>query len=57
MQVQVLFTCNDELRKALNFFHGKSGLASRSEMKSWFYQYGHSRDIELLGKFRENGKS
>jgi len=54
MHVRVLFTCNDELRKALNHYYGRTGLASMKEMKSWFYQYGHSRDIELLGKLREN---
>lgn len=48
MRVNVLFIASDQLRRAINFSYGKSGKATRQEVKSWLWRYGHSRDDEIL---------
>ena len=48
MRVQILFSVSDQLRRAINHHFGKAGHASRQEVKSWLWQYGHSRDEELM---------
>ena len=44
----VRFVVSDRLRRAINFHYGKPGKASRKEVKSWLWRYGHSRDDEIL---------
>ncbi len=44
----VRFVVSDRLRRAINFHYGKPGKASRREVKSWLWQYWHSRDDEIL---------
>jgi len=51
MKIQVPFSYNDELRKAINHYQERPGMATRQEMRSWFYKYGISRDIELLSYY------
>tara|TARA_R100000742_G_C4170374_1_gene8862 strand:+ start:160 stop:438 length:279 start_codon:yes stop_codon:yes gene_type:complete len=48
VRLHILFAVSDKLRKAINHHHGKSGQATRQEVKSWLWQYGHSRDDEIL---------
>lgn len=48
MRMQILFAVSDQLRRAINFHHGRPGKASRQEVKSWLWQHGHSKDDELL---------
>jgi len=44
----VRFVVSDRFRRAINFHYGKPGKASRKEVKGWLWQYGHSRDDEIL---------
>jgi len=50
VKLHILFAVSDKLRKAINHHHGKSGQATRQEVKSWLWQYGHSRDDEILAE-------
>ena len=48
MKLHILFSVSDRLRRAINFHHGKSGQATRQEVRGWLWQHGHSKDEELL---------
>ena len=54
MKLHILFAVSDKLRRAINHYHGKSGQATRQEVKSWLWQYGHSRDDEILAALYVN---
>ena len=56
MKIQVPFNYNDELRKALNYYQERPGMATRQEMRSCLYKYGISRDVELLSYYRGTTK-
>lgn len=53
MRVQITFVVSDKLRRAINHHHGRSGQATRQEVKSWLWRYGHSRDDELFAALYE----
>ena len=53
LRVQILFAVSDKLRRAINYHYGKAGQATRQETKSWLWQYGHSRDEEILAALYE----
>ncbi len=52
MKVRIAYTvdADDELRRAINLWHGVPGLATRAEVARWFERYGHSMadDLSLL---------
>ena len=54
MKLHILFAVSDKLRRAINHYHGKSGQATRQEVKSWLWQYGHSRDDEILAALHDH---
>ena len=54
MKLHILFAVSDKLRRAINYHHGKSGQATRQEVKSWLWQHGHSRDDEILAALYEH---
>jgi hypothetical protein len=54
VKLHILFAVSDKLRRAINHHHGKSGQATRQEVKSWLWQYGHSRDDEILAALYED---
>ena len=58
MKIQVPFNYNDELRKAMNYYLEKARIAWTygQEMRSWFYKYGISRDVEILSYYRGTTK-
>jgi hypothetical protein len=39
---------DDEFRRAIRHFYGERGLATRSEVKAWFEEYGHTQDMDLV---------
>ena len=53
MKLHILFAVSDKLRRAINHHHGRSGQATRQEVKSWLWQHGHSRDEEILAALYE----
>jgi hypothetical protein len=50
MRVRVSFTVDatDELRRAISRYYGRTGLASRDEVRQWYVQHGESKDADLL---------
>lgn len=38
----------DEVRRAINVYFGKPGLASRQDVQTWYRTYGSSMDDELM---------
>tara|TARA_Y100000361_G_scaffold20522_1_gene15971 strand:- start:915 stop:1205 length:291 start_codon:yes stop_codon:yes gene_type:complete len=54
VKLHILFAVSDKLRRAINYHHGKSGQATRQEVKSWLWQHGHSRDDEILAALYEH---
>jgi hypothetical protein len=54
VKLHILFAVSDKLRRAINHHHGKSGQATRQEVKSWLWQHGHSRDDEILAALYEH---
>jgi len=49
VKVSVTYTTevSDEEARAMNAYNGKSGRASREEIKEWFKTYGRSKTAEL----------
>ncbi len=50
MRVKITYTVEvpDRIRRAINDYYGKPGLASRDEVRSWYEMYGKSMDDELM---------
>lgn len=55
MKVRVSYTVtvNDDYRRAIREFYGKSGLATRGEVRRWFEEYGCSEDDNLAAAYSE----
>ena len=49
MKVRVTFTVevSDDIRREINAWYGKPGLASRKEVQRWYEAYGTSADNDL----------
>lgn len=50
MKVKIEYTeeVTDEYRRAINHYHGKPGLASRQEVKDWFWLHGQSMNDDIM---------
>ena len=49
MKIRVTYTVNvtDDYRRAIAKYHGKPGLASRTDVQLWLYLHGISMDDDL----------
>lgn len=49
MRVRVAYTeeVSDDMRRAINLYYGKSGLATRADVVAWFRAYGESENENL----------
>ena len=49
MRVRVSYVVNisDDIRRQINDWYGRPGLASRDEVKAWYKANGHSMDDDL----------
>lgn len=58
MKVRVEYTVevDDDYRRAVREFFGRKGLATRQELKEWFWLNGRSLDEDLMSvvKYDEN---
>jgi hypothetical protein len=50
MKVRIDYTeeVPDRFRRAINFYHGQDGLATRQEVRDWFKEYGRSMDDDII---------
>lgn len=39
---------DDKLRRAIRYYYGKPGLATREEVRMWREQYGTSVDLDAI---------
>ena len=53
MKVRVSYTAevSDEYRRAIRRYHGQTGMATRQEVKDWFWAHGEQMDDELMGTY------
>lgn len=53
MRVRVAYTMDvsDDYRRAIRAYYGRTGLASRDEIKAWAEQYGASMDDDLMSVY------
>lgn len=51
VEIRYTFEANEYMRKALAYFHGREGLATRDEIKSWMQQNGEMSIDDLLGDY------
>lgn len=58
MKVRIEYTVDvdEEFRKALRHYKGKTGLATRGEIKIHFIDYGHLQDDDIISTYREHEK-
>jgi hypothetical protein len=56
MRVRISYTIDvsDELRRAINEYHGDPGLATREAVKEWYRLRGASMDDDLLYDMSDN---
>lgn len=49
MKVRVTYTeeVDDDFRRAINVYYGKEGLATREDVKRWFWLHGQSMNDDL----------
>jgi len=49
MKVKISYTVDvdDDIRRAINDWYGREGLASREEVQRWYEANGHSMDMDL----------
>jgi hypothetical protein len=49
MKVKVAYTvdADDSLRRAINAWYGRPGMATREQVQSWYEANGHSMDHDL----------
>lgn len=50
MKVRVAYTieASDDYRRAINLHYGKSGLATRAEVRRWLRDHGSAEDDSLM---------
>lgn len=53
VKVSVTFECDDDLRQAVRRHYGDTGLATHSEMKQHFRDYGNSATDDFLSEAEE----
>lgn len=46
--VRYTVTVSDDYRRAINAFYGRSGLATRADVKRWLERFGSSEDDNLM---------
>lgn len=49
MRVHISYTVDvdDDFRREINAFYGRDGIATREDIKNWFYMYGQSMNDDL----------
>jgi hypothetical protein len=47
VRVSYAVEVGDEYRRAINRYYGKPGLATRDDVKKWFWAHGQSMDDDL----------
>jgi hypothetical protein len=55
VKVRIEFTVDvdDHVRRRINEFYGREGLATRQEVKDWYRDYGRSMDLDLSAEWNE----
>lgn len=53
MKVRISYTVevDDEFRKALRAYRGKSGMATRDEIKIWYEERGDSDNDDMMWEY------
>jgi len=51
MKIRITFECDDELRRAVNSYYGRPGLADYKEMRRYFYSYGDSVNADFISEY------
>lgn len=56
MKVKIEYTeeVSDEYRRALNFRYGKTGLATREDLKQHFQIYGNTIDDDIMQEYNNH---
>jgi hypothetical protein len=49
VRVSYVVDVSDEMRRAINLSYDKPGLASREEIKAWYWLHGMSMEDDLMG--------
>lgn len=47
VKVEFVVDVSDDIRRAINVWYGRPGLASRAEIKRWYESNGRSMDEDL----------
>ena len=53
MKIRITFDCDESLRRAVAWYYGNEGLASREEMTGWFHSHGISLNDDALGEYQD----
>tara|TARA_R100001509_G_scaffold92221_1_gene53286 strand:- start:107 stop:328 length:222 start_codon:yes stop_codon:yes gene_type:complete len=53
IKVRVDFEYDAKLARAVNNFYGRAGRATDAEMRSWFYTYGTSANMDIVEELAE----
>jgi hypothetical protein len=61
VRVRIAYTedVTDEFRRAINAYHGEPGLASRQQVREWFWLHGQAMNDDImydLGADEEGGQ-
>lgn len=54
MKVQITFEADDELRRAVNHYYGKPGLATHKTLVEWFRKYGESVNEDAVSEMNDS---
>lgn len=47
VRISYIVDADDDLRRAVNQWYGRPGLANRDEVKNWYENNGRSMDLDL----------
>jgi hypothetical protein len=47
VKISYVVDISDDIRRAINAWYGRPGLASRDDIKRWYEANGHSMDDDL----------
>lgn len=58
MRVRVAYSIDvdDGMRREINAFYGKPGLANRQEVRDWYRAYGESMNDDLIWSAQERAE-
>lgn len=52
--VEYVVNVDDQFRRAIRRYYGKTGLATRAEVQEWFKSYGESMNTDLAAYYGED---